>query len=219
MRLGSLLATMAVVGCGGVIDAPVIEAAAPALRDVNGRFPVQPCAEAQDDERVGVWQAGGESTFVYDGCSVRFVYSFTVPPEMAMFTGMRNIARAFVVDARDYADPMPYFRARAIWHGEWLTSTSILGTRDVARWDGERFTWRDREQTYARVESVDELTPSSRDLLFTDRFIPTEEELAAERGVPMPPPDAPPLDYLESMMCPTGRCEEQEKQTSPRSRR
>ncbi len=189
----------------GAMEAPPT---APPLRDVAGRFPVPPCGDdIQHPEAIGVWQSlDGDRVFVYDGCSVRFENSLSVPPEMALFTGWRNVARAFTVDVRDYADPFPYFRTRATWSGDSLWSSSILAEREVCRWDGERFTLGDGSSPFVRARNTADLGIVARDLLFADRFLPTEEELAAERGVPMPPEGLPPLDYIQSMMCPTGAC-------------
>lgn len=201
-----VIASVACAGARGPSD-PSPQPAAPA-RPVTDRFPVPVCRNAVHREATGVWQsASRDYAFVYDGCSVRLVDYLHREP--AIFAGLRNVARAFVIDVRDYADPFPYFRTRARWDGERLQSVSILGLRTIATWDGERFWWPYPEpHPYVRVRVAGELGRMARDLVFVERFTPTEAEIAAAAaGVPMPPDDGGPRDYVRDMMQPlrTGR--------------
>ena len=151
-----------------------------------------------------MWQSHDrESALIYDGCSVRFV-DF-LPHDPIIFFGQRTIARAFHVEVQDYGEPFPYFRSRARWVGDWLQSVSIIGLLHLGRWDGERFLLHTERPTIAAT-TIAELGTAARALLLVERSVPTEEELAAERGVPMPPADGCVPDYVERMMDPTTGC-------------
>lgn len=200
------LAILAALGCGG--------ATRPATRastlNVAGRFPVSPCDGAAHPDAVGVYQtADREAAFVYDGCTVRFVHTFGMEPPM--FLGLRDVAGAFVVDVRDYAEPFPYFRAPASWRGPGLRSVSLLIERDFGRWDGVRFVA--REGVYQRVERAEDLTDEARALLGVDRVVPTETELAERCGVPMPGPEGLEASYPERMLGPRG-CDEYQRRAA-----
>lgn len=103
----ALLQVALCAACGGATQATT-------TNERGGRvvsFPLAPCPGGERPEAVGVWQsADREEAFAYDGCTVRFIDYLTQEP--AIFAGERNIARAFVVNVRNFADPFPYFRAR-----------------------------------------------------------------------------------------------------------
>ncbi len=167
-------------GCAGAARSPGATSC-----DLADRFPIRPCASATQPSRVGVWQDTTSSyALVFDGCYVSFEY--TGAREHAPDADLRSLAGgALVVEWRELGDPPPYFRAHARWQGDLLLSTSIIGERPVARWDGTamRGLW-SGAGPLRRVSTVSALRRQARRLLCVDRVVPTEAELARERGIP-----------------------------------
>jgi hypothetical protein len=153
---------------------------------------------------VGVWQGVGGEAIVYDGCHVSFIEDLSNEPPI--LAGLRNIARAGVVDVRDYGDPAPYYRTAMVWRGARLHSRSILVEyRWIARWDGASM--RLPAARLVRVRELEALSTSARMLLCARRVVPTEAQIAAEWGVPLRRRPPGPPNAVRDIFCPTDDCE------------
>ncbi len=153
--------------------------------DLAPRLPIQPCPSAAHPDRVGVWQDSTSSyALVFDGCYVSFEY--TGAREHEPDADLRSLAGgALIVEWREWGDPPPYYRSGSRWQDDLLLSTSIIGERAVARWDGTAMRGPRRGAgPMRRVTTMAKLSRQARRLLCVDRVTPTEAELARERGIP-----------------------------------